>query len=232
MTTLHAGGKFSGKAYETSGGLHGVGVSVVNALSEHLEVEVARNQRLYRQSFSRGLPQGEAREVGEVPTAAARQGALQPDAEIFGSHSAKFKPGAAVQDGALQGLPVWRRGNPLVAATRALAEGAKTRRGGVPLPRRPEGLSGREPRRPATSPIEPFAGKVEPKFGGHGSVEWAMAWTRPAARRLRQLLLQHRPDARRRHARGGPAAGDDARACAYGELTGNKKRRRTSPPMT
>ena len=56
MTTLHAGGKFNGKVYETSGGLHGVGVSVVNALSETMEVEVARGQKLYRQSFSRGNP--------------------------------------------------------------------------------------------------------------------------------------------------------------------------------
>ena len=58
MCTLHAGGKFGSGAYETSGGLHGVGVSVVNALSEHLEVEVARGQMLYRQNFSRGLPAG------------------------------------------------------------------------------------------------------------------------------------------------------------------------------
>lgn len=66
MTKLHAGGKFDGKAYETSGGLHGVGVSVVNALSDFLEVEVARNRKLYRQRFSRGLPQGGLEELGDV----------------------------------------------------------------------------------------------------------------------------------------------------------------------
>ncbi len=58
LTTLHAGGKFDSKVYETSGGLHGVGISVVNALSDLLEVEVARNQTLYRQTFSRGHAQG------------------------------------------------------------------------------------------------------------------------------------------------------------------------------
>ncbi|MGI9393654.1 MAG: ATP-binding protein, partial [Boseongicola sp.] len=57
LCTLHSGGKFSGKAYQTSGGLHGVGVSVVNALSDHLRVEVARNKELFAQEFSRGIPQ-------------------------------------------------------------------------------------------------------------------------------------------------------------------------------
>uniref|UniRef100_UPI002623D13C ATP-binding protein n=1 Tax=uncultured Devosia sp. TaxID=211434 RepID=UPI002623D13C len=65
MTTLHAGGKFDSKVYETSGGLHGVGVSVVNALSDDLEVEVARNRKLYRQRFSRGHPVGGLEELGE-----------------------------------------------------------------------------------------------------------------------------------------------------------------------
>src|SRR5919205_3371168 len=66
MTTLHSGGKFGSKAYETSGGLHGVGVSVVNALSERLEVEVARGQQLYRQVFERGRTVSKLEKLGRV----------------------------------------------------------------------------------------------------------------------------------------------------------------------
>src|SRR3546814_69400 len=66
MTTLHSGGKFSGKAYATSGGLHGVGVSVVNALSDHLEVEVARDRQLFRQQYRRGAPTGKLEKAGPV----------------------------------------------------------------------------------------------------------------------------------------------------------------------
>jgi topoisomerase-4 subunit B len=83
MTTLHAGGKFDSKAYEASGGLHGVGISVVNALSEMLEVEVARGRKLYRQSFSRGVPQGPLREVGAAPNRRGTTVAFRPDPEIF-----------------------------------------------------------------------------------------------------------------------------------------------------
>src|SRR5215510_578312 len=66
MTTLHAGGKFDSKVYNTSGGLHGVGVSVVNALAEKLEVEVALGQQLYRMEFSRGAPLGKLKNLGAV----------------------------------------------------------------------------------------------------------------------------------------------------------------------
>src|SRR5262249_31798636 len=64
MTTLHSGGKFSQKAYQTSGGLHGVGISVVNALSETLEVEVAREKTLWRQRYSRGVPKTKLEKAG------------------------------------------------------------------------------------------------------------------------------------------------------------------------
>jgi topoisomerase-4 subunit B len=90
MTTLHAGGKFSNKVYETSGGLHGVGMSVVNALSDRLTVEVARDKTLYVQEYSRGLPTGTLENKGAV----RRRGTtvrFHPDAEIFGA-SAHFRP--------------------------------------------------------------------------------------------------------------------------------------------
>jgi topoisomerase-4 subunit B len=84
LTTLHAGGKFSGKAYATSGGLHGVGASVVNALSSALHVEIAREKKLYQQSFSRGLPTGPLAEIGAAPNRRGTAVTFTPDPEIFG----------------------------------------------------------------------------------------------------------------------------------------------------
>jgi topoisomerase-4 subunit B len=84
LTTLHAGGKFSGKAYATSGGLHGVGASVVNALSSELHVEIAREKTLYQQSFSRGIPQGPLATVGAAPNRRGTAVTFCPDPKIFG----------------------------------------------------------------------------------------------------------------------------------------------------
>ena len=91
LTTLHAGGKFNDKVYHTAGGLHGVGISVVNALSDELEVEVAREQQLYRQSYSRGAPLGKIKNVGSVKNRRGTSVTFHPDAEIFGP-KAKFRP--------------------------------------------------------------------------------------------------------------------------------------------
>ncbi|HTR16128.1 MAG TPA: DNA topoisomerase IV subunit B [Acetobacteraceae bacterium] len=85
LTTLHSGGKFSGKAYATSGGLHGVGSSVVNALSERLEVEVARDRTLWRQSYARGKPLGKLENVGAVQNRRGTSIRFRPDPEIFGA---------------------------------------------------------------------------------------------------------------------------------------------------
>ena len=91
MCTLHAGGKFDSEVYETSGGLHGVGVSVANALSERMEVEVARGQKLYRMNFERGKPKGKLQDAGRAPNRRGTKVRFRPDPEIFGP-KAHFAP--------------------------------------------------------------------------------------------------------------------------------------------
>ena len=93
LTTLHSGGKFSNKAYATSGGLHGVGISVVNALSISTVVEVARDRSLYRQSFAQGHVQGPVQKVGDAPNRRGTLVRFKPDPEIFGE-SMRFSPAA------------------------------------------------------------------------------------------------------------------------------------------
>ncbi|WEK47048.1 MAG: DNA topoisomerase IV subunit B [Candidatus Andeanibacterium colombiense] len=90
LSTLHSGGKFSGKAYATSGGLHGVGVSVVNALSSFTRIEVARDKMLYAQEFSRGITQGPLQHLGATPNRRGTSVSFIPDTEIFGDQN--FKP--------------------------------------------------------------------------------------------------------------------------------------------
>ncbi len=91
MCTLHSGGKFDSKVYETSGGLHGVGISVVNALSSLLEVEVARSQKLYRMTFERGHPKGKLEDLGKINNRRGTRVRFKPDTDIFGAKAA-FKP--------------------------------------------------------------------------------------------------------------------------------------------
>lgn len=175
MTKLHAGGKFDGKAYETSGGLHGVGVSVVNALSDHLEVEVARNRKLYRQRFSRGLPQGGLEELGDVHNRRGTRVRFHPDPQIFGDH-ARFDPARVFRMARSKaylfgGVEIRWSCDPGV-----LPEGSD-------LPDKavfhfPGGLKdylqatmGKE----FTVTREIFAGKTE-KVAGHGALEWAITW--------------------------------------------------------
>ncbi|OYX66587.1 MAG: DNA topoisomerase IV subunit B [Sphingomonadales bacterium 32-64-17] len=91
LTTLHSGGKFSGKAYATSGGLHGVGVSVVNALSVLTRVEVARNREVHAQEFSKGVPQGNIAKIGDTPNRRGTSVTFIPDPEIFGERKFSAK---------------------------------------------------------------------------------------------------------------------------------------------
>ncbi len=175
MTTLHAGGKFDSDVYETSGGLHGVGVSVVNALSETLEVEVARGQMLYRQTFSRGLPVGKLENLGKVHNRRGTKIRFLPDHQIFGK-AAKFKPArlfkmARSKAYLFGGVEIRWSCDPAL-----LSEKDETPQ--KEILHFPGGLkdylaSTIEGRPRVVDEI--FAGKVT-KPGGHGSVEWAIAW--------------------------------------------------------
>jgi len=174
LCTLHAGGKFSGKAYQTSGGLHGVGVSVVNALSDHVRVEVARNKELYAQEFSRGIPQGPIQKLG--PTNNRRGTALtfHADAEIFGK--LKMKPAR---------LFAMARSKAYLFSGVEIRWKSRIDDGETPLEASfhfPGGLSdylGETLGKSTTYAEKPFAGLVDfqEKFGEPGKVEWAINWT-------------------------------------------------------
>ena len=123
MTTLHSGGKFEGKAYSTSGGLHGVGVSVVNALSTETIVEVARDKKLYRQTFSQGPRHLEARGGRRRPQPPRHHRHLHPRPRDF-RRRRRVRPGAPLQARPLQGLSLRRGRDPL--ALRPVARLAPT----------------------------------------------------------------------------------------------------------
>ena len=172
--TLNAGGKFSGDSYQTSGGLHGVGSSVVNALSDHLSVEVARNRELYRMAFSRGLPQGPLEKVGAAPNRRGTAVTFHPDPEIFGALSLKparlFKM-ARSKAYLFSGVEIrWKT---------AISDGETPQEAVFKFP---GGLADylAETLGDSTTYAErPFAGTVEfaDKYGVPGKVEWAINWT-------------------------------------------------------
>ena len=116
LCTLHAGGKFGGDAYETSGGLHGVGVSVVNALSDSLRVEVARGRELWAQEFSRGVPLAPIRRIGAAPNRRGTTVTFHPDPQIFGPLA--LRPARLHGRRPLQGLSVLGRRDPLAQRDR------------------------------------------------------------------------------------------------------------------
>ncbi len=174
LCTLHAGGKFSGKAYQTSGGLHGVGASVVNALSDSMVVQVARNKELFEQRFSRGIPQGKLQKIGDVPNRRGTTVTFHADEEIFGHH--RFKPARLFKS---------------IRSKAYLFSGVEIRwkseieDGDTPTEATfhfPGGLSdflGETLGEATTYAEAPFAGTVDfqERFGQPGKVEWAINWT-------------------------------------------------------
>jgi len=175
LTTLHSGGKFSDKAYQTSGGLHGVGVSVVNALADKLYVEVARDRRLFAQSYSRGHPQGPLKEIGAAPNRRGTMLRFHPDPEIFGDN-AHFKPARLFQ--MARSKAYLQRGVEIrwKCAPERLREGDATPAEAVL--KFPNGLKDflaeiLKDKKVVTA--EPFVGRTARDIG-HGKVEWAVAW--------------------------------------------------------
>ncbi len=174
MTTLHSGGKFTNKAYETAGGLHGVGISVVNALSERVEVEVARDKKLYKQSFERGLVLGPLELVGAAPNRRGTTVRFKPDFEIFGD-KLRFKPTRLFQMTRskaylFRGVEVRWTCDPslLPEESKVPAEAILSYPNGL-ADQLDEVFKGK-----STITDQHFSGLVE---GPDGKVEWAIAWT-------------------------------------------------------
>jgi topoisomerase-4 subunit B len=216
--TLNAGGKFSGDSYETSGGLHGVGSSVVNALSDHLRVEVARNKELFAMEFSRGVPQGKLEKIGAAPNRRGTAVTFHPDPEIFGS--LKLKPHrlfkmARSKAYLFSGVEIrWKSAIP---------------DGDTPMEAKfhfPGGLSDylKEAMGGATTYADvPFAGTVSfEKFNAPGKVEWAINWT-PARDGFIQSYCNTVPTPEGGTHEAGFWAAILKGIKAYGELVGNKK---------
>ena len=219
MCTLHAGGKFSGKAYQTSGGLHGVGASVVNALSDSMVVQVARSKTLHEQRFSRGVPLGPIRKAGSAANRRGTTVTFRPDEEIFGSH--RFRPARlfkSIRSKAylFSGIEIrWKS---------AIDDGETPTKATFHFP---GGLSDylKETLEGASTYAErPFAGSVDfqKRLKAQGKVEWAMNWT-PARDGFIQSYCNTVPTPE-----GGTHVAGFWSAIlkgmrAYGELAGNRK---------
>jgi topoisomerase-4 subunit B len=176
MCTLHAGGKFDSKVYETSGGLHGVGISVVNALSERLEVEVARGGQLYRQVYARGKPKNGLEQLGRTPNRRGTKVRFKPDPEIFGA-KAKFNPlrlfkMARAKAYLFGGVEIrWHCDKALLAGIDGVPE--------IETCHFPDGLKDYLAAALAGQTLvhpDIFTGKSG-RPGANGAVEWAVAWS-------------------------------------------------------
>ncbi len=219
LCTLHAGGKFSGKAYQTSGGLHGVGASVVNALSDSMVVQVARNRELFEQRFSRGIPLGPVEKVGAAPNRRGTTVTFHADPEIFGAH--RFKPARlfhSIRSKAylFSGVEIrWKS---------AISDGDTPQEATFHFP---GGLSDylSETLGGATTYADAaFAGTVDfrGKFGEAGKVEWAINWT-PARDGFIQSYCNTVPTPEGGTHVAGFWAAILKGIKAYGELAGNRK---------
>lgn len=224
--TLNAGGKFNGDNYETSGGLHGVGSSVVNALSDHVRVEVARNRELFAMEFSRGIPQGPLQKLGPTQNRRGTSVTFHPDAQIFGA-GARFKPKRLYDMSKskaylFSGVEIrWKCDSACLSKddTTPTSDSFHFPNGLADyLAERLEGSS--------TYSDRPFAGHVNftEKFGSGevGNVDWAINWT-PSRDAFTQSYCNTIPTAEGGTHEAGFWAAILKGIKGYGELVGNKK---------
>jgi len=174
LCTLHAGGKFSGDAYQTSGGLHGVGASVVNALSDSMVVQVARNKELWEQRFSRGVPLGPITRIGPCPNRRGTTVTFHADEQIFGHN--RFRPARMMK---LVRSKAYLFSGVEIRWKSEIEEGDTPREAVFHFPGGLADYLGEQLAGSASYAERPFAGKVgfTEKFGVPGSVEWAINWT-------------------------------------------------------
>ncbi|MEL6372356.1 MAG: DNA topoisomerase IV subunit B [Pseudomonadota bacterium] len=221
LTTLHSGGKFDSKVYNTSGGLHGVGVSVVNALAEHLEVEIARGKQLYRMSFHRGQPDGPLKKAGAVQNRRGTRMRFKPDETIFGKGCA-FKPARLMRMARSKaylfgGVEIrWACDEALITGKDETPANAVFHFPGGLRDFLAASINGG-----AVVTKDVFAGRHD-AAGGHGSCEWAITWVADRDGFLSSYCNTVPTPEGGTHEAGLRAALTKGLR-AYGELTGNKK---------
>jgi topoisomerase IV subunit B len=223
LTTLHSGGKFGGKVYETSGGLHGVGMSVVNALSDDFTVEIARSKELYVQAYSKGKPKGKLKNAGGVN----RRGTtvrFHPDPEIFGKQ-AHFRPNRLYRmcrskAYLYRGVEIRWSCDPSLISDKDATPAEETLHfpGGLAdyLAAR---LNGKQ-----TVTSSPFVGQAQFP-DNQGRVEWAVAWPIETDEEegLRSFYCNTVPTPEGGTHETGLRSGLSRSIRAYGELVGNRK---------
>ena len=219
LCTLHAGGKFSGKAYQTSGGLHGVGASVVNALSDSMIVQVARNKEVFEQRFSRGLPLGPVEKTGAASNWRGTRVTFHADEEIFGHH--RFKPGRLLK---MVRSKAYLFSGVEIRWKSAINDGETPQEATFHFP---GGLADylRESLGNASTYADaPFAGTVDfqERFNTPGKVEWAINWT-PSRDGFIQSYCNTVPTPEGGTHESGFWAAILKGIKAYGELASNKK---------
>ena len=219
LCTLHAGGKFSGKAYQTSGGLHGVGASVVNALSDSMIVQVARNKELYEQRFSRGAPLGPVAKLGTAPNRRGTTVTFHADEQIFGSH--RFKPARLLK---MVRSKAYLFSGVEIRWKSAIADGETPSEATFHFPGGLADYLKETLGNASTYADRPFAGTVDfqEKFNTPGKVEWAINWT-PARDGFIQSYCNTVPTPEGGTHEAGFWAAILKGIRAYGELINNRK---------